>query len=423
MKEKIKTIIKHPLISGGTILIVGSTITSGLNYLFNLVMGRFLSVSDYGIFASLMSIFNIFSVFSLTIMTVFTKFTASYVGKQKEEFIKPLFIKGTLWIGIISLFMCGIIIIFSSQISHFLNIDDRLLINITSAALFFSFLASVGIGVLQGTLKFGLLSYLNIFSSVVKLVLGIILILIGYKVLGAIGAFFFSSLFCYFFTFIPLFQYIKGGKFNEIDVPFLYKNLSIYGMPVFFSTLGMTGFLTIDIILVKHFFDPQVAGQYAALSLIGRSIFYVVAPITTALFPIIAQKKERKEKLFGTLSLSMLLIALPSLMLSIIYFVFPKLIISIFFPGDEYKTFAPLIGLFSISILFYSLSFLLTNFYLSVGKTRVFLLTIIGVVFEVIFIIFFHQSISQIINGLIAISFLLLLSLLLYYPKVSKSLL
>lgn len=420
MKKIINSAFRHPLISGSTIVFIGSMLTSLLNYLFNLGAGRLLTSSDYGIFASLMSVFNIFSVFSLTIIIVFTKFTASFVGQKKEELIKPLLIKGNRLINVFSFIACGLIVIFSQQLSNFLNINNAILVNITSATLFFSFISSVGVGVLQGELKFIYLSMLNIFSSLVKLILGFILILAGFKVFGAIGAFFMSSIFTYLFILISLRRFKKKGTSDEIHIPNLRKSLSVYALPVLLSTLGTTALITLDIILVKHFFDPQIAGQYAALSLMGRSIFYVVSPISVVLFPLIAQKKERKEKLFGTLLLSIFLIGIPSLVLSIIYFIFPGFIIHVFFPAEEYKALVPLMGPFSIFMLLYSLVFLFNSFYLSIGKIKILGATLLAAAVEIIFINFAHSSMNQIVNGLILITFLLLFSLLLYYRNATR---
>src|SRR3989344_7192132 len=114
MRKIIGSAIRHPLISCSTIVVVGSMMTSILNYLFNLGMGRLLTISDYGVFASLISIFNIFSVFSSTIIIVFTKFAASFVGQKKEEMIGPLLVKGNILIGTLSFFICALLIILSS---------------------------------------------------------------------------------------------------------------------------------------------------------------------------------------------------------------------------------------------------------------------------------------------------------------------
>ena len=421
MKKKVSEFMRHPLVSGSSVVFVGFMAASLLNYVFNLAMGRMLSKSDYGVFASLVAIFNILSVFAATITTVFTKFTASYVGQKKEDLIGPLFMKGSFLVGGIAFLICGTIVIFASNISRFLNITGVLLTNTTAAGLLFAFLASVSLGILGGLLKFVYISFLNSFSSLVKLALGVLLVFWGARVFGALSAFFLANVFYYLLGFIPLIRFIKNNKGKNFSIPNLHKNLSLYALPVFLSSVGVTAFISIDIILVKHFFDAGTAGQYAALSLMGRAIFYVVSPITLVLFPLIAQKKERKEKLGGTLLLSAVLVGIPSIILSTIYFLFPKTVLGVFFPGAGYKMLASYLGPFSIFILFYGLSFLLNSFYLSIGRGKVSFFTIGASILEILFIVFFHQSLSQIITGLTVISFLLLLGLLLYYPHIAKT--
>lgn len=421
MKKKIISVLKHPLISGSTILIMGSLLANVINYLSNLVVARLLIPSDYGIFASLLSIFNIFAVFSTTISTVFTKFTAVFIGQKNEQLISALIKKGTIWVGALSFFVSGIIIIFSFQIAHFLNIKDTILVVITSLALLISLLSSVPSGVLQGLMKFVNFTLVNVFSSTFKLILIIAFLLAGFRVFGAMGAFLVATIVGYIASFVPIRKYLWRNKNLTLKIHNLYHKLSAYAFPVFLSSIGMTAMITMDIVLVKHFFSAEIAGRYSALSLMGRSIFYAVQPITFALFPLIVQKKERKEKLLGTVLLSFVLMGIPALILSLIYFNYPMLILKIFFPSEEYLSLIPYLGPFSIFILFYILSFLLNSFYISIGKIKVFSLTIGASIIEIISIVFFHRDLNQIITGLIVSSFLLLLSLLLYYPNATKT--
>ena len=419
MRKIINLAFRHPLISGSTVIFFGSMTANILNYVFNLGTGRLLSHSDYGTLISLVSVFNIFSVFSITISTVFAKFSAVYVGQKKEQLLLPLFVSGSMWIGIISVFVAMIMIIFSLQISQFLNISSVFLVNIVALSLFFSYLSSVGVGILQGLLKFGYYSFINIFSSLVKLALGMFLIFFGLKVLGGIAAFFISILVAYLLTLPPIYRLMKR-KSGSLSIQNLFSKLSLYGLPVFLSNIGITAFITIDIILVKHFFDPAVAGQYSAISIMGRSIFFVVSPIMLVLFPLVAQKKERKEDLTGIVLLSLFLVAVPAVLLSFIYFIFPEIVRNVFYPSYQARLLNPYLGQFSIFILFYAFIYLLNLFYLSIGKTKVYILTILGSVLEIVLIYFFHKDIGQIINSLITSSFLLLVSLLLYLPKATK---
>lgn len=422
MKKRLTQFVKHPLVSGTSVVIIGSLAANVINYFSSLAVARLLIPypGDFGIYASLISIFNIFSVFALTITTVFTKFSAVLVGQNKTKLVGSLIVKGSLWIGILSFVISGLIVIFASKIADFLNIDNSGLVIIIAVGLFFSFMTSVLAGVLQGLLKFIYLSFMHAFSSSVKLILGIALLLIGLRVFGAINAFMISVISAYIIAFLPLYKYLSKNGNEDISIKNLYNKLSSYAIPVFLSTIGMTVLISADIILIKHYFSSPIASHYSALSLMGRSIFYAVSPITLVMFPLIAQKKERKENLHGTIFLAAFFTGVPAFGISIIYFLFPELILNIFFPSKEYAPLSKLLGPFSLFIVFYTLAFLFNNFYLSIGKSKVFLFTIGTAVLEIIFIVLFHQSISQIITGLAVISFLLLLGLLLYYPYATR---
>lgn len=421
MKKNFLDIIKHPLILGSTFLFVGSLAASILNYLFNLLLLRALIVDDYGVFSSLVSLFNIFSVFSIAIMMVFSKLTASLVGKNKEHLVGSLIIAGNKWIGIIAVLIGIILTLFLRQIASFLNIQDYVLIYIIIGAIFFSFLSNVPLGILQELLKFGYFSFVNISSSFVKLGLGIFFIFSGFKVIGAIGAFSLSVVSSYIFALIPLISKIRTKSLDDkFTIMSLHGKAYSYALPVILSNVGIISLISVDIILAKHYFNSVIAGQYAALSLMGRSIFYIVAPISSVLFPLIAQKKERKEKLIGTLLLSILLVGFPATILSIFYFLFPHIVLSVLSPGKAYLSLASELGPFSVFILFYSICYLLNSFYLSVGKIKAFYFTIGGTILECILIVAFHDNISQIVNDLIIASFVLLISLLLYYRNVSS---
>ncbi|HSX40470.1 MAG TPA: hypothetical protein VLF68_02555 [Candidatus Saccharimonadales bacterium] len=418
MRKHIHKVISHPLISGSTVLVIGSFTASVINYLFNRQMGVMLGAVNYGVFASLVSIVNIFLVFALTIQLVFTKFTASFVGRGEKGLVGLLFKKGTLWVGAIALAITVVLLIFSSPVASILHIAQTGLVQLTAVTLFALFIASVPLGMLQGLLKFGFFSFANISTSLAKLALGVFFVAFGFQVAGGMLAFFISSVLTYLVACIPLLTYLKNIEHDHPLAINLHKQIGSYGLPVFLSTLGITAFTSFDILLVKVFFYPnqQIAGQYAALSLMGRSIFYLIQPISFVLFPLIAQKKERGEKLLGTMALSALLVGVPSVVLCMVYFFLPHLVLAIFFPTKEYAILSSYLGPFSIFILFFSFVSLLNSYYLSIGRRKVFIFTIAGAVLEALYITIWHQSLMQVIIGMTVITFLLLLSLLLYYP-------
>jgi O-antigen/teichoic acid export membrane protein len=62
---------------------------------------------------------------------------------------------------------------------------------------------------------------------------------------------------------------------------------------VFFT--GQVVINNIDILLVKHFFPSDSAGQYAAVALVGRVIYFASWSVVSAMFPISAAAQPKKE--------------------------------------------------------------------------------------------------------------------------------
>ena len=56
MKKKALEIIKHPLVYGSSIVVIGGLVANFFHFLFNLFMSRNLSVADYGTLASIVSL-------------------------------------------------------------------------------------------------------------------------------------------------------------------------------------------------------------------------------------------------------------------------------------------------------------------------------------------------------------------------------
>lgn len=417
MKKFIRHSLSHPLITGSAILVIGSNVGNIFHYLFNLSMGRFLTVEEYGILASLISVFNILVILSTTSTMVFAKFAASYVGKNKIHLIGPLLEKGTFFVGVIIFCMSIILFLFAPAVGSFLHIENLTLLYILIATFAVSALSSVTYGILQGLLKFMSFSAIYISAGVIKFLVGILLVHTALRVVGASSAFLISGTVTYIFSIVILSPYLKGSNGRkEIHVN-LHKELVIYTLPVLLSGIGLTLLNTIDIVLVKHFHSAVVAGQYAALSLMGRSIFFLVSPVTQVFFPLIAQKRERNENLLGTILLAGLLISVPCLFFSGIYFFLPNLVLKVFFPAKEYHVLAAYLGPFSLFIFLYTFCYFLNSYFLSIGRTRVFILTLFIALLQIISLFLFHHSLTQVILVNIAVSFLLLCMLLLYYLK------
>ncbi len=417
MIEKAKNIIKHPLIFGSGVLVIGNLIANFFNFLFNLFMSRSITVSEYGIFASIMSIIAFPVLIGSAINPVVVRFAGDYFAKKDFASLRGLYIQIKKLLLVIGVIVFLLFLIFIPTIGNFFHITDQRILFITDIIIFTALINVVNLAFLQAKLAFGFQVIVSLCNAILKLCIGIILIFLGYSVLGATYAILFAGLTGYIVSFIPL-KFVFDKKIALPSIP--KKELFLYGFPSSIALLGLTSFISSDIILVKHFFDPHQAGLYAGLSLIGRVIFFVSAPIATVMFPIIVQKHSKNENYTNTFKLSLLLVIFPSLILTAFYSIFPHQAIMFFLKREDYLAISPYIVPFSIFITFYGILAILSNFYLSINKTKIFIPIIIGAIAQIVFIYFIHQNFFQIIIISLVCTVLLDICLLLYYPYATK---
>ncbi|HEX8965627.1 MAG TPA: oligosaccharide flippase family protein [Patescibacteria group bacterium] len=395
MKKHIQTIIKHPLISNSAIIVGGGLLANLFNFFFNLFMSRNLSVANYGTLASIVSMLSLFILLTESFMPTIVHFSAGYFANKEFSLVRGVFFKFTKITLVLGLLLLVLIIIFAKQIGSFFNIHEVNIIYLASFIVFLSFVNVVNKGLLQAKLAFGYISFITFLGTLFKFLLGVLFVLLGFKVFGALLAFVLSFILPYLATFLPL-RIIFVGKVAEP------KNISsmqvfTYGGPATISILALTFFVTTDIIMVKHFFNPTQAGIYAGLSLVGRVIFFLSAPISTVMFPLVVHKRAKNEAYHNIFMLSLLLVFLPSLAMTIFYFLFPSFSISFFLKNKSYLTVAPMLGYFGIFVTLYALLSVLTNFFLSIKKTAVAIPLVLSALLQAVLIWIFHATIFEVI--------------------------
>jgi len=390
------------------ILFISIFILNLFGYLFHFYVGRKLGPEDYGIFGSLLSLIYFIAVPMLAIQTSITEFVSGF--KSKREFSKIAYLlrksmRKMLILGIIVLIIFFALI---PLISSFLKIDDFLPLFVLGFFLFFSFLIPIARGVLQGMQKFKLLGISFISEGIFKLVSGILLVSIGFGVSGAIGGFTIAYLLAFILTIYFLSKYfkIKPESFKSDEV---YK----FAFPVLIMLFSLTGIFTIDLVLVKHFFDEINAGYYAALSLLGKVIFFGTMSISMVMFPKVAESYAANSEYKRILYKSLLLVGLFAFGVTTFYFLFPRFTINMLF-GNEYFAVSELLGLFAIFMSIFSLTYVLAFYNASIRKINYIYILIAFNILEVVLIWMFHKNLLQVVLILLGLVGALFISLLLY---------
>lgn len=395
--------VDDKLIRHGSLMFFAATLGSVFNMLYQLYMVRNLSTVDYGILNSLLSLLLIVSVPAGTIQTVITKFSSGFHGRGQWRKIRDFLAGSVNKIFILGLALFLIIILTSKYISSFFQIPTTAPVIIVGLLMLVSFITPITLGGLQGLQMFGWLGVNGIISAGVKLVLGIVLISFGYRVLGALGAFFIANLIAFILSFLPLRYYISkeietDSFSNSVDLQnkINFSEIYRYFIPVTMAGLCFMILINADIILVKHFFPPLEAGYYSVAQMVGKIIIFLPMSIITVMFPKVSNLHAQGKNTLPLLGKSLSIVGLICAGGALVCMIFPSLIIRIL-SGKEYIECISLARLFAVAMSFFALVYTLLFYQLSINCSNFIYPLIFFTILQNVLIVLFHKSLSQIL--------------------------
>lgn len=417
MFKTLQTLLKHPLISGSSIAFIGSFGASILAYVFNLVMIRMLSVSDYGLLTALTSLTVLFGIFQASLVGIFAKFSAKYKAGKDEAGFAQLYNSGLKFVLLIASIICLLLLLSVPVFSSILKIPDITLLVIIFFSIAISIISAFPFGILQGEMRFWVTSMLYIIAPVAKIIIAVTLVMMGFNVLGVLIAILIASLLPTLIGLTIIRREHKNKPVQNTDSSIFLQEFKRYSVYYFLASLGITIITNADIVLVRAFFAPEVSGQYAALSLMGKAMFYFTSPIYFVFFPLIAQKDARKENYTKVLLMTIGVILGVSGSISLFYFLFPSIVLAVFAPREEYRVLIPYIGLFSLYVLVFSIANIFNYLFLSLNKNKVFIINLFSATVFIVLIVLFHNTLHEVIYALLGSSLILLFLYVLYYYR------
>jgi len=381
------------LIRDGIILFTATMIGNFAAYLFHFGMGRFLGPAEYGVLGAILSLLYLLLVPFNVIQTTISKFVAKFKAQNEENKIKYLFYKALRRLLIVGIIGLIIFLILSPWISEFLKINKKNIMML-SIIVPFVLLLPINRGVLQGFQKFKALGVNLIIEALTKLAIGFLLVLMGFGLRGAVIGIILSYIIPFLSSLILLRkEYSK--KEENIEEKTIYK----YSIPVLITLLSLTAFYSIDVMLVKHYFDEISAGQYAAMAILGRIVFFASLAISMVMFPKVAEMDAQKKPNAHILKKALALVAIVSTGITTTYFLIPNIVVQLLF-GKEYLIITNYIAPFALLMSFFSLTYLLALYNLSVNRTSFIYILLSFNIIEITSIVLFHNTLKQVLTFL-----------------------
>ncbi len=271
-------------LGGSIILLLGSVFVSLANFGYNIGAARMLGPADFSHAAAAVTILMLVSAITLAFQLVCTKLLAKEETTEGKAAVYQRLRKRAWAIGIgLGVFM----VLASSVLTTYLRLSSPWIIILLAVGLTIYVPLGVKRGGLQGTCRFRGLSWNMAAEAILKFVGAMVLIELGFGVLGAVAAISAS---------VALAYCLPDGA-SELRGPVVPAQPAPVGEArqaiVFF--VGQVIISNIDILMVKHFFRPEVAGLYAAIALVGRLLYFGAWSVVSAMFPVSAEAKDEGD--------------------------------------------------------------------------------------------------------------------------------
>jgi O-antigen/teichoic acid export membrane protein len=382
--------MRQKLLGGSLTLLAGSGLVGVTNLVYNVVTARMLGPTGFAHATAVYTLLMLASAITLSFQVVCAKYVASHeTVEEKNAIFAALHFRA--WIAGIALSLS--LFIFNRAITSYLNLPDPTLLSLLAFGTAFYIPLGVRRGYVQGVHAFSSLAINFMLEGVVRLGGAYLLMWLGLGVRGAVLASVIAVIASYFLA-----RPSPG-----------WRALSVHGIPiafgegvqaiVFFS--GQVVINNFDIVLVKHFFVPEQAGIYAAVSLVGRLVNMCAWSVVNTMFPVAAaarqSDREARPVLFLSLALVFLILSVLILGLWAIPSFLWRTLFGSHFELGNYGGLAALLILYAVTTGIYSLSSVMITYEMSrkIANTSWAQLAFSGAV--VVGICVFHQTLRQVI--------------------------
>ena len=407
------TAIKSRKLTPEQLFMVSVLAVNGGNYLYNLILGRLLGPTAFADAAVLITFLLVLSFVAMTFQLVTAKFSVLFENELFKSLIARVYQQAfAVGIGL------GILIIaFASQLQALFNTSSSTMFIIFGCGVPLYFLMSVNRGAFQGKKAYKSLSitYQAEMLSRLVITLGLILLFdIQSSAVIAIGI-----LLSFVFGLFPFkMKQISFKKPAALDAQYSKQIKNFFLLTAFYE-LTQIIINNSDILLVKHYFESYEAGLYASLALIGRIVYFIAWMFVMLLLPAVVELKKEGKETASVLFKYVGYIAAISIVIVFTCLVFPELIINILF-GEQYIAMAPLLWKYAIATSMFAISNIFAYYYLSLDKYVPVIISGVFGMLQMVLVIFFHDSLEQVVHMQIVAMLLLLVIQLSFFVFDSK---
>lgn len=373
------------------LVFLGTALVNVFNLLYQLLIAHCFMPEHFAAFNSLLAIYMLISMPLATFQTVIAKYVSGYNSQGqslKIHFLLSLLLRKSILLALLTFVLFYIA---SPFLIVRLKIPSVSSGYILAALLGFSWITPVYLGALQGLELFKYLTSVSVITGALKLLLAFIFIWLGFKIAGALAALLLSSVIGLIIPAFILRNFLKVKDKEGIDL----KEFFFYMFPVIGSSFFYMCLVNLDMVMVKYYFNPDEAGVYALAQMVGKIFLFLPSAISLVMLPHTSGLNARNMDTTPALKRSLRYALILCLLALLGYNIFPSFVLKLL-TGKALIESTILGRLFSISMTFFTLLFILITYFISIKDLRFIKYLFLFTVLQIIAIALLHKTLIEV---------------------------
>ncbi len=372
MKASLQSLIRSVGMKHGLILSAAMILAGALDYVANVLAGRWLAPVEFGVFVSVAAILQIFLYLSIAIRNVVAFYTADLSAKADQSSLGAFVQRAWRWAWQWGLLATALLALLSVPSGRLLRLSGSRPLWAATPMILALFLRPITDGVLQGMQAFGRLGLVHACQAFLRLLFTAGFIWLGYQAVGAIFA---LPLAC--FAALVLARMWLRPQFRDADevvahrVSWHYSAHTLLGLAVF----GML--VNLDALFVKRFFSSAIAGNYGPVVTLSKVCLFFPLAMGIILLPKAKLRQATGRDARPVLLMALAGVLVPGFILATICFLYPGALVRTVF-GAAYANPSIILGLACLAAGLYAGLNIWLNYALSLERPA-FIYALLGV--------------------------------------------
>jgi len=358
-----------------TLSAMGATMV--LTYLFQVVMARWLTTQEYGELSAILAALNVVTIPIFGLCMAITRDVASARVAATQHLVtllRPYVVR----VAAVTVGMIVGLLALSSWLGAFLQLSS--LTPLVFLALLVTFTNAVGTSraVLLGLHDFASVAVNQIVEALSRLVSASAIAVYGLAAAAGFGGYLVGLGVALVLVLWRVPRRVRPresapwpdgdvsgrGVAEAVSVSSSDRDIS---WPAIIVTGTFIVLLNIDLIVVKHFLPPDVAGQYAAISMLAKALFVITNAFDVVLFPSASAARAAGGDDSAHLQRALLSIGLIVIPILVVYWLIGAPLVDRFF-GPRYAGVGPLLFPYAVAVTLLGLGTLIARYRLAVGR-------------------------------------------------------